>query len=58
MSNKNNIDIKLDNLAKKLKWLIGGLGQHGLKLSDCDKISWEWIIRNYNVEDYIYKYKK
>jgi len=51
------IDKQLDDLEKKMHWLIDGLGKTGLKISDCSFITWEWVIENYNVENYNCKHK-
>jgi len=40
-----------------LLWLIDGVGKHGLKISDASKISWDWIVENYNVAAHTCKHK-
>jgi hypothetical protein len=50
------IEQELEGFRKTMKWLIAGLGVHGLKLSDVHTIDWQWVCENYNVEDYICKH--
>ena len=42
---------EIEKSKKKFNWLINGLGQHGLSISDSQYISWEWIKDNYHVHD-------
>jgi hypothetical protein len=50
------IDDKLEDFRKTMKWLIAGMGVHGLKLSDIHTIDWEWVCENYNVSNYSCKH--
>ena len=43
---------EVENSRKKLKWLISGIGIHGLKLSDNSHLTWDWITENYNIESH------
>ena len=41
---------KLEERQKVLNWVICGLGIHGFKISDSSKLTWDYIVENYNVE--------
>ncbi len=47
-----NTNDKINKARKKLFWLIDGLNKTGLKISDWNKVTWEWITKNYNVDNY------
>jgi len=34
---------------KMFHWLVNGLGITGLKISDFDKLTSDWVTKNYNV---------
>ena len=51
LSGMEKIYDKLEERKRVLKWLISGLGIHGLKISDAKYITWGWVIKNYNIPE-------
>ena len=49
---------QLDELKLTMNWFIMGYGIHGLQTSDLPGLRWEWIKKNYSVDEYYCLHKK